>query len=280
MKKALSFVTASLVGLTVLLSPCDHTNALEGPLSTVNSYRIYYHVPTSTIMEEMQKLDLVIIEPYHYTKEQIEFIQSKGTLVFGYISTMEVANWNKTLVEKLRPTDYFYRNNEKVYFPAWDSYLMDITSEHYREILTGEVEAQVAKKGFDGIFLDTVGDIDDQHYHDQALLKEQRTGLKQFLASIKELYPNKLLIQNWGIDTLMTTTAPYVDGIMWENFNYKHVAKDEWSLTKVNELKKLQEAFWFEVFTVSSEMRKKSRKYSQKQGFINYYTENGYDSWK
>ena len=36
---------------------------------------------------------------------------------------------------------------------------MNLTSTHYQDILLAEIEKQIVQKGLDGVFLDTVGNI-------------------------------------------------------------------------------------------------------------------------
>ncbi|MFX3623156.1 MAG: endo alpha-1,4 polygalactosaminidase [Ectobacillus sp.] len=250
-------------------------NILDGQ----GSYKIYYGAPNNRILAQLGSYDFVIIEPYHYSSEQIKQIQENGTLVFGYISTMEAANWNTVLMAKMEPGDFFYRGGEKVRYTQWDSYLMDIASVHYRQVLMDEIKMQIAEKGFDGIFLDTVGDIDDEHGNNITVLNEQRQGMKELLEGIKQQYPSMALIQNWGFETLKTTTAPYVNAIMWENFNYRAVAKDAWSLNRIKDLQQLQQSYGLEVLTVSFAQQAQSAQFAKKHGFIHYHAGRGYDRW-
>jgi hypothetical protein len=246
-------------------------------LKDAKSYKIYYNAPNKRILSEMTNYDFVIIEPYHYTAAQVKQIKAKGTKVYGYISTMEAANWNQELMKRFAPEDFFYRNDQKIYYPEWDSYLMDITSVHYRGVLMEEIQNHIAQKGFDGIFLDTVGDIDNEHKGD--VLLEQQQGLKTFLQDIQAKYPHLSMIQNWGFGTLKTTTAPYVDAIMWEDFHYKKVSRDGWSLDRIRDLQLLRKQYGLEVLTVSFTEKGKSALFAKQNGFIHFHTNRGYDVW-
>lgn len=248
-------------------------------LKDVKSYKIFYDAPTAKILAKMKDYDMVIIEPVYYTKQQIDTIKSAGTKVFGYINSMEADNWNTGLTKYLQADDYYYKDNEKYYLPVWDAYLMNMASSHYRSVLLNQIKTHIQDKGIDGIFFDTAGDIDDYFYDQSSVLKQQRNGFVSLLQQVKKQFPSKEIIQNWGIDTLTAATSPYVDGIMWENFNQPIVAKDDWAQEKIKELNALQKKKPFTVLTVSNNTHSKSQWYSQSVGFIHYSAKKEYSLW-
>jgi len=245
----------------------------------VTSYRIFYGEPTSDIINELKKSNLVIIEPHFYNQEMIKEIKSSGTLAFGYLSTMEADTWNKDFFSKLNKEDFYYRNGARIYFPEWDSYLVDFTSKHYTDLLLKEIKEQIINKGMHGIFLDTVGDIDDQFNSNPTEMKKQQLAMQNFLQQIKDAYPELLLIQNWGFDTLKNYTSPYLYGFMWEDFEYAKIINDDWSLEKIKEIDSLKEKYNLQVFTVSFEEKEKSLEFANKHHFVHLYTDLSYDKW-
>lgn len=248
-------------------------------LDDVTSYKVFYGEPTSRIIEEMGSYDLVIVEPIFYSPDQIKSIRSKGTKVYGYINTMEVDNWNKSFKKRLNVTDYYVRDGKRVYYKEWDSYLTDMGSSHYRKTLKGELKRQVVDKKMDGVFLDTVGNIDNEFSDDKKELARQRTGLVAFLKDVKKSY-NVPMIQNWGFDTLKTSTYGIVDGIMWEDFTYARVSKDQWALDRIVDLKKIKKNYGVQVLTVSTDKSTKSIAFAKKNGFVPYTDTKGYGVWK
>lgn len=247
-------------------------------LAKVEKYKIFYDAPTKSIIRKMKNYDMVVIEPLLYTKEQIKEIRDSGTLVFGYISTMEVASWNTHVKEQMNDSDYFIRNGERVHYSAWDSYLTDVSSEHYRTILLNEIKDQISDKKIDGIFFDNVGDIDNEHMGDEKVLKEQRDGLVKLLTDAKNKF-GLPMIQNWGFDTLKTSTVGIVDGIMWENFNYNDIKDSQWAQDHIADLKKLEHNQEVSVFTISNGDEGTSKRYAKKLGFAHYTDVNGYNVW-
>ena len=279
MSKKKSLVVSFIVILSAFMLPFNACAASDNPLTQIKTYKIYYDSPTPDLLKKMQELDAVMIEPVFYSQEQIQMIQQSGTKVYGYINIMEADKWNTELFNQLNEYDFFYRNQKRVYYPEWDSYLTDITSIHYQEILLNEVTTQISAKGLDGIFLDTVGNIDNEHWNNQDILKEQRNGLVSLLQRIQEKHPKLSMIQNWGFDTLKTATSPYVDGIMWENFNYSTVSNDQWSQNRIKDLKTLRQQSGIQTLTVSFAENTNSTNYAESLGFIHYHEPDHYNAW-
>ncbi|WP_167491739.1 endo alpha-1,4 polygalactosaminidase [Exiguobacterium mexicanum] len=249
------------------------------PLDGVKNYQVYYGHPTAAILKDMQNYDLVIIEPLHYTKAQVEQIKARGTKVLGYISVMEVATWNTGLMSKLQSGDFFTRNGQRVHYSEWDSYLTNIASPHFQGLLLTEIQNQVVAKGIDGVFMDTVGDIDNEHLNNPTVLKQQRDGLVNFLKQARARYGDIAMVQNWGFDTLETSTAPYVDGIMWESFNADTIKSDAWSQNMIKKLQAVDAKHSVKTLTISTRLSADSHKLAKDSGFIHFHEADAYVNW-
>ncbi|WP_335870979.1 endo alpha-1,4 polygalactosaminidase [Bacillus sp. 2205SS5-2] len=265
-----------------LLSPLAYSPVraeLESPFSQINTYQIYYNTPTDEILENMKDYDLVIVEPHEFTVDQIQQLKDSGTMVLGYINTMEADEWNIEFMNQLHQDDFYYEVDKRVFYPEWNSYLMDISSPHYQELLQQEINNQIIQKGFDGIFLDTVGDIDNEFLDQPDVLEAQRAGMVSFLKTVKEKYPQLPLLQNWGFDTLKEATAPYVDGILWENFDQNVIANDEWAQNTIQTLREMKQEYPLEVFTVSFSEGEWSKAFAEEKGFVHYYEPESFDEF-
>ncbi|RSK28320.1 glycosyl hydrolase [Bacillus sp. HMF5848] len=250
------------------------------PLQDIQTYKVYYDEPTKRVIKQMNRYDVVIVEPLYYTKELVDEIQSQGVKLYAYVSVMESDSWNNNRMSKIEETDYFYKNGEKVHFEKWDSYLMDLSSEHYQDVLFNEVNEQVIEKGFTGIFFDTAGDIDDQFYYtDQIEYVKQAESYVQLLERVTEQFEDVSIIQNWGIHLFREYSHQYVDAIMWEGFDSQVVSKDQWSLDRIQELKELQKTHDFQVLTLSFNNGKQSKKFSNSNQFIHYHEKNHFNKW-
>jgi polysaccharide biosynthesis protein PelA len=251
----------------------------QAPLNNVSNYKIYYGEVNDQIIEGLKAYDLAIIEPHEFTKEQVEAINASGTITLGYMSIMELENWNESFVEKVLESDYYYKNNlEKVYIGKWDTYIMDISQPHFRQIILEEIEEEIMAKGFKGIFLDTVGDIDD-YFHDQPREhKKLRDGYITLLKEIKKQNKEWLLVQNWGFDTYKQASKAYVNGVLWEGFSKDRIQHDKWSQKWIDYFHVEKSKGKLALFTVSPNAN--GSKYSRKLGFISYLNENDiYNEW-
>lgn len=276
LKRTVAMCCAFIVGMS-LLTPATASATTGNPLADVASYKIYYDAPTKSKIKKMQRYDLMIIEPVYYTAAQIKELKKYGTKVYGYINTMEADNWDTDFINQLNESDFFHRNGERVHYAEWDSYLTDITSSHYQAILVAEVKKQIVDKGLDGVFLDTVGNIDNEHSEQPDVLAAQRDGMSQFMGTLNELYPSLSLIQNWGFGTLKSHTYRYVDGIMWESFNYNVVSKDQWSKNRIQELRTLDTTHNIKTLTVSSAQQAKNKAFAKENGFIHFHANSSLD---
>ncbi|QOR66397.1 endo alpha-1,4 polygalactosaminidase [Cytobacillus suaedae] len=248
------------------------------PLKEVSDYKVYYGAVNDEIIEELGSLDLAIIEPHQFTQEQADRINRTKAITLGYISIMELEMWNKEFVAKVNESDYYYVNNEKVLVPAWNTYIMDISNPHYRQIIMEEIEEEIIAKGFQGIFLDTVGDIDD-YFKDKPKDQEVlRKGYVTLLKEIKRKYPKLILAQNWGFDTYKTSSFPYIDGIFWEDFNATKLKTSKWSQNWISYFKEKESKGNLAVFTIAPD--EAGKKYSEELGFSSYINENDvYNNW-
>ncbi|MGP7819546.1 endo alpha-1,4 polygalactosaminidase [Niallia sp. 01092] len=256
---ALFYLTASLIGKSV------HAEENK-PLKSVANFKIYYGEATEQAIKELSSYDLVVIEPYAFSKKQIKQLRSNNTKVFGYLSVMEL---EAAHIPQVKESDYFYYGNQKWEIPQWNTYIMDLSKAHYRNILLKKVKNQIVQKGMDGVFLDTVGDIDDYFYDKPKEQKKFRTSYNTLLNSIKSTNPNLLLIQNWGFNTLKSTSIKKVDAILWEDFNREIVSEDQWSQNWISYFK---QQINLTTFTVAP--NKDSAKYSTENGFIPTMNEN------
>ena len=109
---------------------------------------------------------------------------------------------------------------------------------------------------------------------------KQNKALVEFIKKVKQQH-NISVAQNWGFHTLMNYTAPYVDFIMWEDFSYRIVGEDEWSLEMMEELQKVREEHGTQVMAVGFTGQEKSRELAEKNGFKFVFNPAGsyYNEW-
>jgi polysaccharide biosynthesis protein PelA len=232
---------------SLIKTSAQQTDAAKRSLTGVQSYTIYYGAPTANALRKLAAYDMVVVEPRLWSEAQVQTLQKNGTKVIGYLSVLEQYKSSPLLADS-EDADYLKVNGKRDWRSEWKSWSMDISSAHYRSLLVRDLEAQIVAKGLNGVFLDTVGNVDDGIWSD-AISNRQRDGVVSFVSALRAAYPTLSLIQNWGLTLLKDRTAPYIDGLLWEDFDPREVSGDAWSKNRMRELDAL-EAKGLSVFTV------------------------------
>ncbi|MBM7649095.1 endo-alpha-1,4-polygalactosaminidase (GH114 family) [Bacillus ectoiniformans] len=170
------------------------------PLHQIKTFQIFYGKPDKEKITELSKLDAAIIEATAFKEDDLNVLKSKGVKLFGYVSLMQLENWNAELKDRVQETDYAKVDGEKIYIKEWDTYVMDIREEHYRQALLWKVEHYIADQKLDGVFFDTVDDLDYYFRDRPAVLEEMQAAYRTLLNEIHKRHPDMLIIQNqrWG----------------------------------------------------------------------------------
>lgn len=155
--------------------------------------------------EQVAAYDLVILEPDHYSKREIDAIKATGSRVIAYISLGEV-DPNRWYFPYLEERGFLGVNEN------WGSYFIRLDDEETRQLLLDKVLPNIMIKGFDGLFLDTVDAV--------APYAEDRKHLQPYMAALIEAmdrqYPDAYIIQNAGL-FLLDRTAPHIDVLLIED---------------------------------------------------------------
>ncbi|MEW5865686.1 MAG: putative glycoside hydrolase [Bacillota bacterium] len=210
----------------------NSANSLRERMAAARNFALYYG---SESLEALAGFDLVILEPDACFEADIQGLRASGALVCGYLSVLEVDGL--VGLRQIQPTDYLMFGGERKRNPRSSNWVMDPRSEHWVQVVLQRAERQILGKGCDGIFLDTIGDVEDPDLP-KSLAAQLIPASALLVRRIREHFPNALLIQNWGLDFLYRLTVPYLDGLCWENFPLKW-PEDPWSLSKLGELERV-----------------------------------------
>lgn len=175
-----------------------------------SSFTVYYGQPK---IHTLSTYDIAIVEPSYYTKEDIWSLQQKKTLVIAYVSVMEVREDDPLFIQ-LNREDFIYQSNKPMKQETYGTYLLNLGSSHWRSIIIKRIGELFLKEGYDGVFLDTIGDAEMAHLPEPWIHLHAAT---QFVKDIRKWFPHMVLIQNNGLEILCQHTAPYLDAIVWEN---------------------------------------------------------------
>lgn len=237
----------------------------SGPLRDIHSFSIYYGEPDKQKLKELQAQDALIFEPTAFSKKDIKHLKESDVKLFGYVSLMQLENWNQELKERLLPTDYARLDGERIYVKEWDTYVMDLRQAHFREVLLWKIKTYIANNQLDGIFFDTVDDLAYYFHEDDKVYRDMKAGYAALLKEIEKQYPELDIIQNRGFETYESTSHSYVEGILWESFKANDFKESEWAKKWLAYLKKEQRAGNVRVLTVVTD--EDSLKASKKHKF-------------
>lgn len=151
-----------------------------------------------------ERYQLLIVEPDHYSKSEVDSLNTAENELIAYITLGEVDRnrWYYPLLEERG----FLGVNEN-----WDSPYLNLADSTTRSILLDKVVPNIMSKGFDGLFLDTIDDV--APYTDRAHLQPH---MLEIISNIHSAYPKTTIIQNAGL-FLLDKTNKYIDAVLIED---------------------------------------------------------------
>jgi polysaccharide biosynthesis protein PelA len=257
----------------------QYNEILSERIAKMKNYRFYYGEITNEMMEEAKQYELLIVNPSFFTKEKVKELQQQGIFMIGYIDVVEIDATDKTKRQALNNEDYYKQDKDKIYYWEQDSYLMDMTSPHYRSFLLEEIKQQIHKKGFNGILLNTIQTLEDEFMGDEEEWEKQAQGFIHFLKQIRSRYPGYFVVQNGGLSIISEYSYPYIDGIVWEGLHYKDTVENEEVLQAITKLYHFHRKKDLTVFTVSYINKIKNTQLAKRLGFKHYHEKGDYDTW-
>lgn len=237
-------------------------NQRKVQMLTAKNYVLYYGYGQ---VEKLSCFDVIIVEPKGFTVPQFRELKTARKVLFTYLSLFEF-HPTDPVFQQLDEEDFLYMDGRPFVNEVFGTYMVNLQSRKWMEHLLGKVKYQLEFLGADGLFLDTIGDI-ESHAIPLSVKRVQLDAIVNFLHVIKMLYPTHLLIQNNGLEMVCMQTAPYIDGICWENPPLSLPESKEWTDLIVQRLTLLKNKFQLKVFLLLEETTEKERKsYSLAKG--------------
>ena len=189
---------------------------------TAKNCVLFYGTPNETTMENLSTYDIVVLEPQALgsnAKARIAALRATGTIVIGYMSFFEVAEWHRYR-SRVNP-EWTIRIDGKVWKPWGKNHAMTLASAGWRKMLCELLKSEVLDYGCDGVFMDTLADLDHPALPEE-MRKLELEGLSVLMKELRKRYPQTLLIPNWTIQKTLSVVSPYADAICWEDFSPLH----------------------------------------------------------
>lgn len=241
-----------------------------GRLGKIQSFLIYYGPASPETKRRLKEADLAVIELQQWQPDDISDIRTSGTDVYGYLSVMETPHWNQKRTDAIASTDIMTENGKPIRFEQWNSVLMDLRSPAYRSLLLAELDEITESYNLNGIFLDTVGDIED--YVPPSLQDEMTAAYRSFLAVAKGRHTELRWLQNRGFKQLDPCSG-LLDGFLWEGFDVDAPASN-WSKHWMKALARHQKG-GLSVLSVSDQTDPRIQKTAERNGFIHWTSPSG-----
>ncbi len=182
----------------------------------------------------LDRYDLLILEPAGHTSEQIGIYKKAGKTVVAYQSVLETGR-HQDCFERFDPqTDYVMLDGKPIYNAEYDTVYLDVSKQKVIDMLYEQISGHF-ENGYDGVFLDTLGNLDYLYLGD-ADSEKLRSGVSALLGRVKRSYPDKIIIQNNGFLRLIDNTCDSIDAICFENPPLGSVRSVLWTMRVLKKL--------------------------------------------
>jgi endo-alpha-1,4-polygalactosaminidase (GH114 family) len=238
-------------------------------LENIQDYVLYYGREQ---IERLSEYDLAIVEPLGQNEKSVEYLHKKGTSVIAYISFLEISaqSYGNKL---LKPEDYLIDNGAVVENLEYGNKLLDLASDRWQGILLHHIGDLYMNHNYDGIFIDTLADI--EYFQLSCEIKNSLiNSLIKLLQKIKERFPRLLILQNNGIEFLYSYTSDYIDGICIENIYLSH---DNMEVLDYLKYSKALKIFILTNSQIDAEAMEYTKKMTNIKGYLYYHASNGYE---
>lgn len=154
--------------------------------------------------DQVKNYKMVVIEPDFYSKAEITSLKATGATIIAYITLGEVDS-NRWYFPLLQERGFIGVNEN------WNSSFLNLEDDETRSIILEKALPEIMIKGVDGIFLDTVDAVSPFTER-----KELAPYMLTMIQGIRDLYPNKIIIQNAGL-FLLEDSRDLIDAVLIED---------------------------------------------------------------
>lgn len=240
----------------------------------ISQYAVYYGYGHH---EALSYNDMVIVEPKAQDLASLKVLRQYGAQVLAYVSVMEVSK-EEAAELLLEDRDLIVTSDGTPEVNSYGNYKVDFRSDKWHQHLISQITKLCKTYQYDGLFLDTVGNLESAHIiarYNYELHKAYRALLKE----IREIFPDILIIQNNGLDTVFQHARDQIDGVCWENPPIGSLQSVLWvtmTKRKLMEYGKNHPAFLVMILEEGDETLTKTQKFAHKNGWLYYRANHDY----
>lgn len=181
-------------------------------LRHARNYAVYYG---SGKEERLSAYDIAIVEPAGHNSNGIQALKSKGTLTLAYVSVLET-NPSLPLYPLLKEEDFIAYNGRPFLNEEYQNRIVKLYSQRWQSLLVHHVGQLLFHQGYDGIFLDTLADLEYMRFSAQDYERSVCAAVN-LLRELRERFEPFVFVQNNGYQRVHQHTAAFLDGICCEN---------------------------------------------------------------
>ncbi|MCM0647207.1 endo alpha-1,4 polygalactosaminidase [Clostridium swellfunianum] len=211
-------------------------------------YILYYGIGKE---EELSKHDIAIVEPLGQTKETLDLMHKQGTLVIAYVSAIEISK-HFPMFNLLKQEDFIHVNDNPLKNEEFETYLLNIGSKRWSSMLIQHIGNLIVNENYDGIFLDTLGDI-EWSVLPEGLRNDMLLSARKLLNTIRGLFEDIIIIQNNGMHQVLNYTFEFIDGLCLENPKLELSDTSDWVQASIDKLKALRKDYAIKVLLLYEE---------------------------
>lgn len=254
----------------------------RGQFRSVERFAIYY---AAGAVDKLMQFDAVVLEPGHRSQAEIKTLQLSGVLVLAYVSVMEVhaehplglfVGEAEFLRQPFPPHDFMIQEE-------YGNRMVDLTSSSWRGHLLRHVGELLTRHGYDGVFLDTIGDVEMKNIPNSLQQVEAAT---EFVEQVRKWFPSSIIVQNNGLEILLRHTAPCLDGVTWENPPLDVPESKAWVAAVAQHLVQVRLKHPMKIYVLFEGSRQntrsdflRGRSFAQEYGFVPYFSPMHYQSF-
>lgn len=179
---------------------------------SARNYVVYYGHGKEDVLSSY---DIAIVEPAGHDSNDIQALKSKGTLALAYVSVLEI-NPSLPLYPLLKEEDFITYDGRSFLNEEYQNRIVKLYSRRWQSLLLHHIGQLLFQQGYDGIFLDTLADLEYMRFSAQDY-ERSICAVVDFLRHIRESFTSFLFVQNNGYQRLNQFTTAFIDGICCEN---------------------------------------------------------------
>lgn len=206
--------------------------ATRGAASTVRSWCLYYGPATEEALERLAGYELVVVDPAALganAADAIAALKRRGCLVAGYLSMFEIASWHR--YRPRIPREWIVLDADGTPWAPWGgkdvgwegNLAASFAEPGWRAMLADLVQSEVLDYGCDGVFMDTLEDLDFASMP-AAERERQFDGARRLMAELDARYPDAFFIANRALQRALDAVGDHIDALCWESFAPKYFA--------------------------------------------------------